>query len=341
MSAAMTPSRVRHAQLARSLGALLFSLVLASASGARGQNAPGPLKLKGTHAQELSIPADKPTLLLFLRPGQSQSEEALKLAAPLFNGRKDLQVLAIVSGDDAAAGAAQLEKNKCPCPVIADTGYEASGHFLVRVWPTVLVVGSKGEQVAHLPGLPVTFANDLGAYLDYATGKIDKAALDKQLANREVVADTEGQKAARHAEVALRLAEKGLRDQALAEVNKALELKPTDVELLLSLVRTDLMIEETKAAENLLAKLPAAGGGGANALPPGELNTLKGWAAIQAGRWADARQALEAATQLNPNPAQAYYLLGRVYEHDHDGKAGECYRKAFEHTAEGKPMAGG
>jgi hypothetical protein len=60
------------------------------------------------------------------------------------------------------------------------------------VWPTVVIVNPKGVQVAHLPGLPVTFSNDVAAYLDFAAGKIDQAALDKQLNNREVVADSEG-----------------------------------------------------------------------------------------------------------------------------------------------------
>ena len=54
---------------------------------------------------------------------------------------------------------------------------------------------------------------------------------------------------------------------------------------------------------------------------------------------AEAKTLLTDATKLNPDPAEAFYLLGRVYEHDGDaGHAAECYRKAFELSTEGKPM---
>ena len=163
--------------------------------------------------------------------------------------------------------------------------------------------------------------------------QIDRAALDKQLANRQVVADSEDQKAARHAEVALRLAEKGMKDLAQAEVAKALELKPTAPAMLLSLTRTDLMTGDVKGAEALLAKVPAG------AQSPAEINVLKGRCAIQAERWADAKTLLLDAAKLNPDPAEAL-SSGRVYEHEGDaGHAAECYRKAFEHSTEGKPMA--
>ena len=293
------------------------------------------LSATDTHNRAVTVPSDKPTLLAFLRPGQSQSEDAVKLLLPLLKERKALQIVAVVSGDNAVEHAGQLEKDGWPYPILADADYVHSGKFSVRSWPTVTVIGAKGEQVAHVAGLPVTFANDVSAYLDFAAGKIDKVALDKQLANREVVADSEEQKAARHAEVAQRLAEKGLKDQAQAEVAKALELKPTSAGLLMSLARTDLMIADTKGAQVLLEKLPAG------EVSPGELNALKGWIAVESERWSEARPLLEAAVKLNPNPAEAFYLLGRVYEHDGDAaKSAEAYRKAFEHTAEGKPMTG-
>jgi Flp pilus assembly protein TadD len=121
---------------------------------------------------------------------------------------------------------------------------------------------------------------------------------------------------------------------AQAEVVKALDLKPAEPKLLMSLVRTDLLTGDTKNATALLEKVPVA------SAMPAELNLLKGWCALQGERWADAKTLLTAATQLNPDPAEALYLLGRVYEHDNEAaKAAECYRKAFEHSTEGKPMS--
>jgi thioredoxin-like negative regulator of GroEL len=323
---------------AAALACLLAPILLAGGAAAQTASAPAPPPTitwlaRGTHDQGLAIPSAQSTLLVFLRPGQSQSEEMIKLLGPLLKERKDVQVVGIVSGDDAAVGAAQLEKGRWTAPILADTDYDASGKFGVRVWPTVVIVSPTGRQVAHLPGLPVTFSNEVAAYLDFAAGKIDQAALDKLLADREVVADSTDQKAARHAEVALRLAEKGMKELAQAEVAKALELKPANPKLLLSLARTDLMTGDVKGAEALLARMPAG------AQSPAELNVLKGWCAIQGGRWAEARTLLADATKLNPDPAEAYYLLGRVYEHDGDAAhAAECYRKAFEHSTEGKPL---
>ena len=320
---------------------LLVLAVMARGAGAQTASAPAAPQAitwsaRGTHNQGVAIPSAQTTVLAFLRPGQPQSEETIKLLLPLVKDRKDVQVVGIITGDEAAVGAAQLEKGQWTAPVVADVDYGVSGKFGVRVWPTVVVVSPRGLEVAHLPGLPVTFSNDVAAYLDFSAGKIDRAALDKQLANRAVVADSEDQKAARHAEVALRLAEKGMKELAQAEVAKALELKPTGPAMLLSLARTDLMTGDVKGAEALLAKVPPSPAG---AQSPVEMSVLRGWCAIQAGRWPEARGLLLEATKLNPDPAEAFYLLGRVYEHDGDaGHAAECYRKAFEHSTEGKPM---
>jgi tetratricopeptide (TPR) repeat protein len=314
--------------------ALLAPRAPAQTTTAAAPPAPMTWSARDTHDRGIAIPSAQTSLLVFLRPGQSQSEETIKLLLPLLKDRKDVQVVGIVSGDDAPVSAAQLEKGPWTASVVTDANYDACGKFSVRVWPSVVIVSPKGEPVAHLPGLPVTFSNDVAAYLDFAAGKIDRTALDKQLADRQVVADSEDQKAARHAEVALRLAEKGMKDLARAEVAKALELKPTDPGLLLSLIRSDLIIGDAKGAEALLAKVPAG------ARSPAEMNVLKGWCAVQSERWADARALLLDATKLNPDPAEALYLLGRVYEHDADlARAADCYRKAFEHSTEGKVMA--
>jgi Flp pilus assembly protein TadD len=333
------PCRIPHPLRASLAPGLLLLALLAPRAPAQtttAASAPAPVtwSARDTRDRGIAIPATQTSILVFLRPGQAQSEETIKLLLPLVKDRQDVQIIGIVSGDDAPMAATQLTKSPWTAPVVADTNYDACGKFGVRVWPTVVIVSPKGSQVAHIPGLPVTFSNDVPAYLDFAAGKLDQAALDKQLANRQVVADSEDQKAARHAEVALRLAEKGMKDLARAEVAKALELKPTDPGLLLSLTRTNLIAGDAKGAEALLARIPPA------TRSPSEINVLKGWCAVQSERWADARTLLLDAVKLNPDPAEALYLLGRVYEHDADfTRAAECYRKAFEHSTEGKPLA--
>lgn len=293
--------------------------------------------LKDAAGRDLAIPApDRPTLLLFLRPGQSQSDEAVKIATTLAKDRS-LQVVGIISGDDAAAGAARLTAarfgNGQAWPIVTDTDYAASGRFAVRVWPTTVIINKSGESTAHLAGLPVTFVNDLAAHLDFAAGKIDRAGLQKALADREIVADSAQQKAARHVEVALRLAAKGMAEQARAELARALELKVTEPHLLLSMTRVHLMTGDPKEALALLAQIKDG------QFPAGEISTLKGWAALQSGQWDQAKTLLTSAVMLNPDPAEACYLLGRVYEHENDlPKATQFYRKAFERSPLGKEM---
>lgn len=318
-----------------------LALLTGAAATARAQSAPAPSAgtvawgARDSHGQGVAVPAQQISVLVFLRAGQPQSAEAMALMGPVLKDRKDVQVVGIVSGDDAATGAPRLEKDGWKYPVVVDESYDASGKFTVRVWPSVVIVNPKGVMVAHIPGLPISLANDLAAYLDFSSGKIDQAGLEKALANREVVSDSEDQKAARHAEVALRLAEQGLTEQASTEAAKAIELKPTSGKLLANLARTELLLGNGKMADTLLGKIEAAD------VPPNELNLLKGWAALLGNRWADAKQNLLDASKLNPDPAESLYLLGRVYEHEGDAAhASECYRKAFEHTALGRPMTG-
>src|SRR3954471_18472440 len=96
-------SQRSHTVLPVLLAAIALSLVCPPA---RAQSA--PLTLKDTAGTDHAVPAkDKPTLIFFLRPGQSQSDEALKLLPAILKDHP-AQILLIVSGEDAPAAAARL-----------------------------------------------------------------------------------------------------------------------------------------------------------------------------------------------------------------------------------------
>jgi tetratricopeptide (TPR) repeat protein len=315
---------------------LLCTLLLAAVASA--QPATTAPALNDPQGHPLAIPAQgQITLLVFLRADQTQSAKAIDLLTKRLKTRKDLQIIGIVSGDDAAAGAVKLAAS-WPWPLIADTSYAASGKFEVHVWPTTVIIDkadgvARGAQLAHLPGMPASYETDVDAYLDFAAGKIDRAGLEKRLTTLDAIADTADQKASRHVEVAQRLAEKGMNDDARAELAKAIDLKPADPLIQLAIARIDLQIGDPKAAQTLLAKLTDP------ALPRGELSLLAGWTALQLGNWDQARQTLSASVQLNPDPADTLYLLGLIAQHDNDpAKAADYFRKAFEHTPTGKTM---
>jgi len=324
---------------------LLVAVTCAAAAWAQTKPAE-PWSAKDTTGKELSVPpvaGDRPTILVFVRLDQPQSRTAIEDVSKMLKDKKDVQILAVVSGDDAEASAAKLTKkgdggSNWAWPVVTDPEYAASGKFGIHVWPTTVVIGKSGAQAAHIAGMPASYATDLEAYLDFAAGKLDQASLDKRLNAHEVVADSAEQKASRHVEVAQRLAEKGLKDQARAEINKALDFKPADppAALQAALVRVLLTVGDAKTAEAQLAQIKS------DRLPPTELNFLRGWTALQLERWDDAKKLLTDAVKLNPQPAEACYLLGLVYQHAGDNaKAAESFRKAFEHTALGRELAPG
>src|SRR4029453_11299433 len=93
--------------------------------------------------------------------------------------------------------------------VVLDPDYAASGQMQIHVWPTTVLVNAAGEQVAHLGGISNVYGKELAAYLAFAGGTIDRAALTQRLATTQVVGDSSEQMAARHLEVAERLLEKG------------------------------------------------------------------------------------------------------------------------------------
>jgi len=320
----------------RRLFCLLLLPILANAAFAQTAAAPG-IAWSGKDAQGGAVvmpSATKATVVVCVRPGQEQSDEVMKAIAA-FRDRADVQIVAVVSGDDAAALAGVLARNKWTGPVVIDSTYVLSGKLSVNVWPTTVVVARQtGAVEAHLAGAPASFSNDLAAHVDFAAGKIDRAARDKVLANRAVVAESTELRAARHIEVARRLAAKEMADEARAELALAVELKPSDGQVLASMARVHLLIHNPQAALAVLGQIKEGSGP-----TSGEVNLLRGWAAVQMEQWADAKKLLIDATRLNPDPAEAFYLLGRVSEHDGQAaQAAEYYRKAFEKSESGKQM---
>jgi len=283
----------------------------------------------------VKVPAErKATVLVFVLPEQPQSQAVLEQLKGAL-GAADVQVALVVSGKEAEAGAKKLlETGKIEWPVIADTEYAGSGRMSVHVWPTTVVVGADGRQVAHLAGVPRSYAKDLESYLANAAGKIDAAELQRRLESRDTVVDSPGQMAERHLAVARRLLEKDLADQARVELERGLKLEPEHVGLQMAMVEVLLGMREGAAAMQLLEKMDE------KAVSPARIKVLRGRALVGMGKWDEAEGVLIGAAMLNPDPAEAYYELGRVYQHQEKWQqAAETFRRAFETTARGKRVA--
>ncbi len=289
-----------------------------------------------TAGGSISVPVEgKTSVILFVKTDQDRSDQAMAqlselLADPAYQGV--VQVIAVVSGQEAGVGAARLAgSDKWGGPVVIDLDYEASGLMSARVWPTTEIIDEQGNRIAHMPGLRESYSKDLRAYLDYAKGEIDQAALEDRLKMNGTIASTPDSVASRHLHMAERLLEKGQTKLALKELEQGLAVDPDDTQLILTLARIRVMTQDPTGALTLLDGLEAKDA------PAWRVQTLRGRALVELQRYDEAQQALDMALEINPDPAEAYYYLGRVHEHAGDWqKASGAYRNAYEKSPAGQ-----
>jgi tetratricopeptide (TPR) repeat protein len=320
-------------------GALLLALIAGRAGAAEPAAAAPQIdwSAKDIRGNDVKVPAAnaKASVVLFVLTDQPQSQQALQQLRATITDQKaagDVQVLVVVSGQGAVAGATKLSSDAAavPWPVVPDPEYTASGKLSVHVWPTTVIVRGDGQQVAHLPGLPTTYARDLDGYVAFAAGRIDHAELLHRLGNNGNVLDSTQQMAARHLEVARRLLEKDMPEQANVELQKAIDLKPKSPLLRLSIVDMLLSLNQGPAALQMLDQIQTDQVEG---VPAWQIKLIRGRALVASGQWDQAKQVLSDAVKLNPEPAAAYYELGQVLEHQSDWQAAaDAYRRAYEAT---------
>jgi hypothetical protein len=284
------------------LAALLGAGAAASAGAAGAAPATPQWSGKDVGGNAVTLPQRNRTcLVLFVRTDQPKSHDALSRLRSLSKERlAAVDVAVVVSGEKADERAKELARSgECPWTTVADPDYRATDAMSVRVWPTTLLVLPSGEVAAHLAGLPATFSRDLDAHLAFAVRAIDAAERDRRLAGGDVVADSPRQAAQRRVQMARRLLDKGMTEQALA-------------------------LLDPKTEENA---------------SPGQIALIRGTASAQSGDWEAARKALREATKLNPEPAEAWYRLGVVCQHLKEWEqASEAFRKAFEATDAGRAL---
>lgn len=327
-------SRRLNSSWAKWFGGLCLTVGGASLALGLGEN-PASVQwtAKDSKGAAVQVPVEqKATLLLFVMPEQPQSRLALAQMGAVLKEVGAVQAVVVVSGDQAAQQAGKLAV-EYPWPVVADPEYAATGKLSVRVWPTAVVVDGAGKVVAHLAGLPKNFSKDLESYLAFASRRIDQAALEERLAHRDVVGDSPEQGANRHLQVAQRLLDKGMIDQARHELAEGLKLHPNFPALRVALAKVLLASGETAEALKLLEQLDRS------ALPAPQANLLRGKALAQMGKVEEARTLLLEAIKLNPQPAEAWYELGLLYQGQDDAaNAAAAFRKAFEATETGRAL---
>lgn len=315
----------------RLTSAILFvSLLSAPLQAGIAQTRPSDIEWSGTAGeQRIQIPAgEKPTVMLFIRAEQSQSDEALEQLSKLLVPSA-VQAIIVYSGPQSPQQVQKLTATaKLPCPVLADADYALSGKMGVHAWPTTVMISGKGDVMGHIAGITKGYGQEFTAYLDFLTGKIDRTALDAKLSDRSVVADNPGQAASRHLQMASRLLAKGRIDDAQTEINTGLNLQPDHPQLKLAQIRVLLLkgnIDEAAKALEFVASLKPG------SVPAPQLALAQGRVLAAKGELAPAIEALERAIKLNPEPSEAQYELGLVYQKQEQWeKSATAFRAAYE-----------
>ena len=281
-----------------------------------------------TEGQTLAVPArDRVTLVLFWRPGQAFSEDALAdltALAPAL-GAKGVFIVAVAE-DGTPPGAARR-----PFPPVVDRNRQAADRFGVIVFPSTAVIDARGVLRAYVPSRRSTYRAVIEAHVLKALGELAEADIARRFAalGEPYGRDAEAAQAALKRGTAA-LAERR-HDDAARELAQAIALQPglVDAHLQLGYVRleTNEAREARKEFELVLAKNP---------MSPGARVGI-GITLLRLGQTDEGIQRIEEAVVLNPEPVRGHYELGRAYEARGDvNRAAHHYRWAFLKLLQGR-----
>lgn len=291
-----------------------------------GANPTTRVAARDLHNQPQQIPTPgRPTVLVFLRPGQPQSEQQISEISHDLGNAKQLSILGVVSGSPATRPTT-MEAMQWTWPILPDETYAISGAFEVFAWPTTIVFDAQGSFVGRIADHPLNHRANLTAYVAYASGTTTLAQMEDELNRQQVVQDDADQKAHRHLLIAQQFLTSGRTDDAATQVRKAQELQPSAPAVRLLMARELLILGETAQADALLATIDKTS-------QPEEFALLRGRCAIALGHWDDAKGFLH-ARPISSEPAiaaETLYWQGILHTRDADYRhAADAFRKAYE-----------
>ncbi|MBI4687610.1 MAG: redoxin domain-containing protein [Nitrospirae bacterium] len=309
---------------------LINPLAYADAIGiAKGEAAPD-FKLKSIDGKPVSLSEykGKITVIIYWRPDQSRSIEALKDSRDVlkrFKG-KGVEVISLIPDGETVEGILKIIKdNEVDFPILIDAAKEVFGGYGIRVYPTTVIIARDGKIAHDIPGHPLTYRLILEGYLMYMLGEIDEAKLKAMISPQKEQEDKAMLEAERRYNLALKFTEGGQLAQATEAAKKSIDAK-------LSFIKPHILLGflfiEAKDSDNAIEEFNKA-----LKIDPNshDAKTGLGSALILKGDLAKAIEVLTSAQAANPYPQRGYYELGRAYEIKGDkDKAVEMYKKAIE-----------
>jgi tetratricopeptide (TPR) repeat protein len=266
----------------------------------------------------------------FLSPDQRYSAKARaeleQMLGQLGEQGKDLDVVASTADPNAFRGMLRGETQFAGRVVrTVDKDYTLWGKFGAIAIPTVVICGRDGKVLWLEAGYSYDFAPTVKARLNQALGIAQALSPDSAGVVTPMAKDTVEAQIRRLEQAADLMSGKGHLESAVAELDKARQLDPNAVDVLVRLAEL-----YCKNGKGLDAVRVLENREGRNLAERARLGLVLGWAHRQAGNTAQAEQSLLQSVELDPRSARAFFELGRVYEtQSRTDKAVDAYRRAL------------
>ena len=250
-------------------------------------------------------------VLFFWRANQAFSQEALKDLEQIkkeFSPR-GVEIFAVAEGGMATPVVQGAIKNLgLSYPVYLDAEHKVEEKIGVIVFPSTGIVGPGGELKFYLPSRNSNYRQIIQARLRLELGLMSEKEFNLQMKQIGEELGSERIRAEDHFKTGLRLSRQGKSKDAVSELKQALSLDPALFDAHLALGYAYLDSEEPNTAQREFELVLKQ-----NTASPGAKLGL-GIAAVRLGDLDRGIEILKAAVQINPDPVQGYYELGRAYE---------------------------
>lgn len=297
-----------------------------------GSAAPA-LAVEPLHGAPVQLPeAGRLTVLVFWRPGQQLSEDALTDLARVASRLKarSVDVVAVMeSGGDRTQS--QDRATRLPLRFVLDGDGRLAEAYGVIVFPSTAVIGADGRLRHYVPSRTTDYRALIDAHVRHASGEMsdaDHARRTGGLGERQASAGD-----VVHAALArgTALARQGRYVEARPPLVEAVTRAPEHLEAQLQLAHVELELGEAAEAlrrfELVLARSPG--------LPAARLG--RGIARLRLGHIDEGIRLIEEAVVLNPEPVRGHRELARAYEGKGDlARALEHYRWAYQKLLQGR-----
>jgi tetratricopeptide (TPR) repeat protein len=181
-------------------------------------------------------------------------------------------------------------------PIYLDAEHRIEEKIGVIVFPSTGIVGPGGELKFYLPSRNSNYRQIIQARLKLQLGLMNEKEFDLQMKQIGEELGSERVRAEDHFKTGLRLSRQGKSKAAVSELKQALSLDPALIDAHLALGYAYLDSEDPTVAQREFELV------------------LKQHTASPGAKLDRGIEILNEAVQINPDPVQGYYELGKAYE---------------------------